>query len=71
MFFALCPVREYLLNQFLLYSRGRGLCPSKRCALVRRWKFERPAGQVCSADWRALAPARQALRLAQHRFAVH
>jgi hypothetical protein len=57
--------------QFVLYSRGRGLRPTERRALDRRWEIERAAGQACSADRRVHPPARQAMRIAPQRFGVH
>jgi hypothetical protein len=61
------PRSMVCLKQFPIEcSRGRGLCPPKRCALDRRRKIEQTAGQACPAEWQVLPPAgKKALRIAQ------
>jgi hypothetical protein len=47
------------LNNVHYAVEVRELCPPKRRALNRRWKFERTASQACSTDWLILPPTRQ------------
>lgn len=68
--FSFAPFGMYS-TQFVLCSRGRGHCPPQRCPLDRRWETERAAGQACSADWRVLPPAGQAVRVAPERLGVY